>query len=135
MTTPNETGRKVFQLLCDAGFSIDMSKILTAQSAHETSNFSSPVFKRNNNLFGMRIATSRKQDSQGDTDKDSYANYSSLSQSISDIGLYIKARQLDKVYNSCDDYVDAIHQKGYFEASLEEYKKEVNRFYKLYFNA
>ena len=135
MNTANDTGKKVFQLLCDAGFSVSMAKILTAQAAHETANFTSSVFNNNNNLFGMRISHLRKQDSLGDTDKDSYANYSTLSQSVSDIGLYLKARKLDQVYNSCDDYVDAIHQKGYFEAPVDEYKKEVNRFYKIYFNA
>ncbi|OUS02881.1 hypothetical protein A9Q86_02200 [Flavobacteriales bacterium 33_180_T64] len=47
------------------GFTKVSTKLLYAQTYHETGNYSSPVFKENKNLFGMRHPSKRKTYSQG----------------------------------------------------------------------
>ena len=47
------------------GFSNISTKLIFAQAVHETGNFTSAVFKENNNLFGMRQAKVRKNFATG----------------------------------------------------------------------
>jgi len=47
------------QLIYDAalkgGFNPTSAKLVVAQAKHETCNYTSNVFKKNNNLFGMKF--------------------------------------------------------------------------------
>lgn len=47
------------------GFANISTKLIFAQAVHETGNFTSAVFKENNNLFGMRQAKVRKNYATG----------------------------------------------------------------------
>lgn len=124
---------KIFLLneLANAGFNVQMSRILIAQAAHETGNFTSKIFRENNNLFGMKNPAFRKTTSVGE--KYGHAVYKSLTESIEDIALYFKSFALLTVYKDCDSYVETIKEKGYFTADKETYKEKVNYFYNLYF--
>ncbi len=128
---PNETGYEVYQYLINAGFDPDQAKLVTAQSAHETANFTSSIFKSNNNLFGMKHAGQRL--SLGE--KNGYANYSDIQSSVKDYAIYYVGHGYLKRYLSIDIFVQALKNKRYFEAEIEEYLKGVRHFYNLYFNA
>ena len=79
----------------------------------------------------MKLAKVRKTTATGE--QYGHAPYSTLENAIIDMYLYHQARKLNSSYSSPDAYVDAIHQKGYFEAPLEAYKAGVNIYYDAYF--
>ena len=60
--------------------------IVYAQSVLETGNFSSPVFKENNNLFGMKEAKITVTLSKGTKRKHAY--YTNWRESLYDYGMY-----------------------------------------------
>ena len=127
----NETGLKVFELLKSEGFNVDTAKFITAQAAHETGNFTSKIFKENNNLFGMKLPKVRKTTATGE--KYSHAVYKNIEDSIKDFKMYFRARSFMQIYPSIPSYVAALVKRNYFEASPEEYTKGVEYFYNLYF--
>lgn len=60
--------------------------IVLAQARLETGNFTSKVFKSNNNLFGMKLAKARNTTAIGE--QNSHADYASWRQSIIDYKLW-----------------------------------------------
>lgn len=135
MTIVNDIGTDIFHLLIEQGFNVDMAKYITAQAAHESANFSSKVFKRNKNCFGMRDAIYRRETNLGDFDRDGYANYADIEQCVQDYRLYFLNQSFHTNYNTLKEFVLALKENGYFEASLEEYLNGVTRYYNLYFRA
>lgn len=117
-----------------AGFSSKMAMLIAAQAAHETGNFTSKVLKRNNNLFGMRVATIRATTTEGDTDQDSYANYTTIDKSIEDYILYCNARRINKKgHPSVKEFVRTLKRLNYFEDKEENYLRGVQYYLNLYF--
>jgi hypothetical protein len=131
MTTINETGKDVYLRLIEAGFTPITAQYITAQAAHETANFTSQVFLQNNNLFGYKYAGQKA--AQGE--KNGYALYDNIGQSIADYTRYYFLRGYPKVFNSITDFVTTLKRNGYFEAPLQEYISAVKNFHTLYFNA
>ena len=126
MNTINDTGWAVLQLLVSAGFSYDFAKIIVCQAAHESDNFSSDVFKKYNNCFGMRTA-----------DNSDYEKYTDLKDCVNGKrgyrAYYLRHSYLSS-YNNILLFVTALKDHRYFTAPLDEYIKGVTHFYKLYFN-
>lgn len=60
--------------------------IAIAQARLETGNFTSKVFKENNNLFGMKLAKSRP--TTAITDRNNHASYKDWVQSVLDYKLW-----------------------------------------------
>lgn len=131
MNTINDTGKKVFELLKAEGFNIDTAKYITAQAAHETGNFSSKIFRENNNLFGMKLPVKRKTTATGE--KYGHATYENIADSVKDFKLYYKTLGYMGIYPSIAAYVKALVKRSYFEANPEEYEKGMKYFYNLYF--
>lgn len=119
MITQNKSAREVFFLLLSRGFSVTQAMFCTAQAGHETGNFTSRIFKENNNCFGMKLALIRKTTATGE--KYGHATFSSLKSCIDDFFLYYNNFKYLKTYNSLEDYVAALKKRGYFEASESEY--------------
>lgn len=113
------------------GFNSLTARYLVAQAAHETSNFTSKIFRENNNLFGMKFPKVRKTTAIGE--RYGHAIYNSLKESVEDIALYHKALALPTVFKDTNSFVEALKAKKYFEADVEDYKKAVNHFYTMYF--
>lgn len=75
--------------------------IALAQSQLETGNFTSKIFKHNNNLFGMKEAHSRVRLSIGT--KNGHAHYATWVESLYDYAFY-QCRYLGKINNETDYY-------------------------------
>lgn len=112
---------------------------IVAQSAHETAGWTSNVFKRNNNAFGM-IHPRRRQTTSlgpgpakqpGSEGGAGYASYSDVSQSAKDLLLWLEFNRVpwDNI-NTAEQYVTWIRGKGYFTASLDKYTQSVLRWIK-----
>lgn len=95
-------------------------EIVLAQTMHETAFFTSPVFKENNNLFGMKCAATRITTSI--VSEGQYAHYNNWMDSVYDRALYsatylssIKTEDeyfsyLGQYYAEDPRYVDKIKQ-------------------------
>jgi hypothetical protein len=114
-----------------AGYSHEMTKILVAQAAHETGNFTSPVFLLNNNFFGMRHPKIRKTLSVGSNL--GHAKFNTLQDSVNDFRLWWHEFNMPNTYMNITNYVLLLKSKGYFEAPLAEYARGMEHFYKLYY--
>lgn len=124
-------GIALYNDLQKIGFRPNMAKMITAQSAHETGNFTSPLFIEQNNLFGMRHPRVRKTFSTGE--KNYHAVFKSVSDSIADYKIYFSVFNYLPEYSSVSTFVEALSSRGYFTAPKETYKKGVTYFYEIYF--
>lgn len=71
------------------------AKIMLAQAKHESSNYTSSLFKRAHNLFGMKVATSRVTTGGGDSG--SYKFYSNWTEGLDDYIFWQFAHNTDKM--------------------------------------
>jgi hypothetical protein len=129
MTIINDIAKDVYLRLIEAGFSPGTAQYITAQSAHETSNFSSKIFIENKNLFGYKYVGQWR--AQGE--KNGHAYYKSIADSIADYSYYYKMAGYPKTFLNIPDFVSALKINRYFEAPLQEYITGVKYFYNLYF--
>lgn len=86
------------------------------QARLETANFTSKVFKENNNLFGMRKSTSRPTTSI--EVENGYAYYNNWKESVQDYCMYASKYLSDL---SREQYIDYL-QRNYAEDSLYKEK-------------
>jgi len=101
-----------------------MRPLIVAQSKVESGNYSSDLFLRANNAFGMKNASRREQLGEKETGTD-YRKYSSLSESIQDFILYLNAVKFPTVFD-VNSYVRELKKRGYFESSQSDYIKAMN---------
>jgi len=130
MTIISDTAKVVYSLLIKNGFDSEQAKLIVAQAAHETNNFSSRIFRENNNLFGMKVSSRKIATSE----KNGHAVYSNISDSVKDYKAYYTARNYNKTYSSVDAFVQALKGKNYFEAPIDQYTKGMKHFYNLYYS-
>ena len=131
MSTYKDYVTYIMSLLLREGFTEDMAKLIVAQAGFETGNFTSVIFKENNNLFGMKLAKVRKTTAIGENR--GHAVYRNLEECVKDYWLYSRALGYLSNYSSIVNFVRALVQKKYFEAKPEDYQKGVEVYYKKYF--
>jgi hypothetical protein len=94
--------------------------IVYAQATLESGNFKSTIFKENNNLFGMKSASVRINNSKGSHNEHAY--YASWAESVYDYALY-SATYLFSLKNE-DDYFDYLSkfyaQDGQYVIKLKD---------------
>lgn len=125
-TSAMELDKLIQSILIDSGFSPRMALFVAAVSRHETGNYSSNVFKTLNNMFGMRFPHVRETTALYESDS-KYSVYASQADSVRDMVLYLRARQYNSDYGAVYDLVAEMKRKGYFEDSLENYLRGVER--------
>jgi hypothetical protein len=130
LITISETGKHVYLRLIEAGFTPITAQYITAQSAHETANFTSKIFTENHNLFGYTYAGQKIAAGE----KSGYALYKNIADSISDYKRYYLLRGYPRVFPSITEFVSTLKRNGYFEAPLQEYISGVKNFHSLYFD-
>lgn len=128
---PSDKYYLVLKYLLENGFSLPVSKMIAAQFAHETANFSSELFEKYNNPCGMKVATKRDNKQSGSIK--GFASYKSLADGVADYALWWQAANMPFLrFSSLERFVKALKDKGYFEDSFENYYKGVKNFYELY---
>lgn len=120
------------------GLSDNVAKIIVAQSKFESSNYTSNLFKVNNNLFGYKyvgqsIATQGipAPSSEGNL---RYANYSKVEDSVLEIVKWIGRRVSEKKFTLADletpeGYARAFKNAGYYGDTYERYVAGLRRYY------
>lgn len=128
MITLNPESGEIYRLLLSAGFNSPFSKWILALSAHETGNFTSWIYKKNFNAFGIKY--------QGQVtalgEKNGHAYYNSYQDSVNDFKRLYKSYGIVSVAK-LESWVSYLKEMGYYTAPESEYFKGVNFFYNLYF--
>jgi flagellum-specific peptidoglycan hydrolase FlgJ len=121
---------RIYNALRKAGVPDVNARIITAQSRVESSNYSSNVFKQNNNAFGMKVPSVRKSpyilgagtkapSSEGATP---YARYASVEDSARDIVHWLQYNHANySQLTTADSYATYLKNKGYYGATLASY--------------
>lgn len=91
--------------------------IVYNQAKLESGNFSSKIFRENNNLFGMKLARQRATTATGESR--GHATYSSWRQSVDDYAMY---------YNK---YLSRLSRSEYIEYLGKNYAQDANYISKL----
>ena len=131
MSIISKYGTQLYLCLVAQGFLPDTAKMITAQAAHESGNFTSPIFIHNNNPFGMKLPEVRMTTAIGEYK--GHAVYTDLDSAAKDYWLYYTAQKFPLYWKDTDTFVEALKKHYYFEADTTEYKTAVKKFYKTYF--
>jgi len=94
-------------------------RVVEAIAKHETGNYTSRVYKENNNLFGMKNPKRRQTTSKG-ADYNNYAIYDNIDDSVEDFILWFKFHKA-QISEDLEQTVRFMKDKGYFEDSFENY--------------
>lgn len=115
------------------------SKLLAAQSAHETGNFSSNAFKKNNNAFGMAVPRVRKSpyilgpgavSAPAIEGGFAYAAYKNIEDSVKDVIHWLNYNKVVwNQVNTPEKYDAFLVSKGYHTASQSLYTAALKRYY------
>jgi hypothetical protein len=104
------------------------ARLLTAQAAFETAEFTSDVYQNNKNAFGMRQPRVRETTSLGD--KNEYASYGSVEDSVKDRLLWDDFNTVGYDGATVETFCQKLNKLSYFEAPYLQYKNGVNAYYK-----
>ena len=122
---------ELYLLLIEQGFYPETAEMIVAQAAHESGNFTSDIYRFQNNPLGMKLAVQRRTTATGEAR--GHAVYMSVKSAVEDYWLYYLARQYPLFWLNIDTFVRALKAKGYFKADVEVYLKAVKSFYKSIF--
>lgn len=128
MITINKDGGTIYRLLIEAGFNKKYSQWITAQSAHETANFESPIYRNNLNAFGIKFMGQKTAPGE----KSGYAYYNSYADSVADYKRLWKSYGFVSI-GTVDNFVKFLKERHYFEAPEADYLRGVTYFLALYF--
>lgn len=116
---PVDKFREIESIASGEGYSLNMCKYITAQSMHETADFTSGVYRTNHNMFGMRQPSKRETTSLGAVG--GYASYASDEDSIRDMLLYLDYVGCPKDFATIKEYIQFLKSKSYFTDTFANY--------------
>jgi len=113
-------------------FSRDFARMIVAVSAFETGYWTSRIYKRNRNLFGMKHPSIRKTTSLGEMNDHAY--YQNKDNSLKDFVFYLRYFGYSGEYGiDLYRFVLEMQLKGYFEIDFFDYYKGVSACYEKLF--
>lgn len=110
---------EIKRILRQAGYDDTIANGFAAVSKFETGNFSSAVFKENNNLFGMRLP--RKRSTTATSSNLGHAVYNNRLDSIYDLVLWLDYTNFPKAAKNFYGVVREMNNRNYFEVDFDTY--------------
>lgn len=107
-----------------------VAKLLVQQARHESGNYTSNVFKKNNNAYGMKMPSKRKSpyilaagsSAPANEGATPYARYRNVGDSAKDVVHWLNYNKIDLTkIQSASEYANILKSKGYYGASITEY--------------
>lgn len=102
---------------------------IIAQAKLESGNFTSRVFKTDNNYFGMKLPVKRPTVAAGpglmSPEGNNYAHYNSESDSVTDLLLWMEYTKFPVSVDSPEQYTRELKSRNYFGASEVVYLKNI----------
>lgn len=117
--------------MLERDYPIETAKYAVAVSAFETADWTSEIYRKNHNLFGMRLPTIRKTTATGENLN--HATYRNGISSAIDYVCYLRHFDYPKYFNDLYEFVLFMKSKGYFEADFNAYYAGVQSKYRKYF--
>lgn len=137
--TKEQYQQVVYDTARKCGLNDVQAKIIVSQATHESGNFSSNVFKTDNNAFGLKMPSKRPRTyiarasnivmrAEGSTP---YAHYSSLQQCITDLikGWHVYNKTDWSKLQTPEQYAAYLKSKSYYGDSQENYTAALKRFF------
>ena len=112
----------ISRILKAQGLEPSMIKLLQAQAIHETGNFTSRLFKENNNVFGMKIPQQRQTLNIAPGNQQ-FSRFASIDDSIKDMLLYLDHFRIPLDQEDPFRYAQILKDKNYYEDPVEVYFK------------
>jgi len=112
----------ISRILRKQGLESSMIRLLQAQAIHETGNFTSRLFKENNNVFGMKIPSIRKTLNVAQ-DPEIFSQFVSIDDSIKDMLFYLDHFSIPLDLADPFLYAQILKDKNYYEDPVEVYFK------------
>lgn len=130
--------QKILAAAKSKGMPSNMQRLILAQAKHETANFSSNAFKKNNNLFGYKAVSGAKwQIGNGITSSEgnAYAAYSSIEHSVYELCDWITRRQAQGKFpvdlttiTTPEMYATLLKNSSYYGDTVANYTKGLKHF-------
>lgn len=134
----------VYNTAKSEGASDTFAKIVLSQFVHESGNFTSNVFRKNNNPLGMKVPSKRKSPyilgagTSAPTNEGStpYARFASLADATRDLFHWLRYNKIDfsKIYSPAE-YASILKSKGYYGDTEANYSNALSRFFNQFRNA
>lgn len=136
--TIQEIAARIYNTLRQADVPDVNARIIIGQARHETASFSSNVFKKNNNAFGMKMPSVRKSPyilssgtsapaNEGSTP---YARYASVEDSAKDLLHWLRYNKVDwAAVNTPEKYASFLKSKSYYGPTAEFYANQITVFF------
>lgn len=103
---------------------------ILAQSKLETANFTSKVFRENNNMFGMKLPRIRPTTATGagllSPEGNNYANYTSTAESLQDLFLWMDNTKFPLAVVDSEQYARELKQRNFYGVTQAQYLKNLN---------
>ncbi len=129
--TKQEISSLIYATAFGEGMPANMCTLIVAQSKHETADFTSNAFIKNNNGFGYKYVPGGKYQSGAgitSTEHDPYAKYDSLENSVKEICAWIRRREHEMKFpadlssiTTPTQYATLLKQCGYFGDPVGNY--------------
>jgi len=129
--TENQISALIYATAMNDGMPDQLARLILAQAKHETDDFTSNAFIKNNNCFGYKYVPGGKwQTGAGitSTEKDPYAKYKTIEDSVHELTDWIKRRQFGKKFpadlneiKKPVDYAVLLKKCGYFGDPIKNY--------------
>jgi hypothetical protein len=129
--------QQIYNAALSKGFTPTSAKFLVAQARHETGNYTSNVFKLNNNLFGMKFANqplATKGSPAPSSEVGVYAKYNSPADSIKDqVDRYFVKTMGGVTFEELKasqtplEYATNLKKRGYFTDTIQNYVSGIER--------
>ena len=142
----------IYNTYIENGLTPQAALFLTAQTMHETANYSSNVFKKNNNVGGIKIPKTRKSpyiegvgtsapaNESKNQKMNKYAKYKDVKSGAMDLLEWMKYNKIDpNKFNTPEEYAIALYNKSYYhevtgvkgaetkEAAINTYSSSLKR--------
>ncbi len=117
--------------MLDRDYPIETAKYAVAVSAFETADWTSNIYRKNHNLFGMKLPKVRRTTAVGENLN--HATYVNNINSALDFICYLRALDYPRHYNDLYEFVLNMKSKGYFEVDFNHYYAGVQSKYRKYF--
>ena len=101
-------------------FDETMARMVTAQAMHETGIFTSNVYLKNNNAFGMKEPLKRPS-TDLPYDESGYAEYENTTESIIDLLEWMNYVNFNQNVSTVQEYSQELKSHGYYTAPYTNY--------------
>jgi SOS response regulatory protein OraA/RecX len=131
--TPQQIDQEIYNVATAAGFMDQAARYIVAQARYESADYSSNVFRNNNNMYGMKYVAQQLA-TRGTlapmSERSAACKYASPADSAQDVinRLYqktmrgVRPAQL-KTASTPEIFADLLKKRGYYGATVEQYAR------------